>query len=112
MMKYLFIFTVSYLILTVTTVIAFAGDSVSGSQLSPFELLVPTVVEVEDLGPLLMRSDRFDDAALRAFVFGGSSYEAPLPAIAHVPLPHGFWLMAGGLLALVGFTRTKAKHIT
>ena len=69
---------------------AHAGDSTTAG---PFELLVPTVIEVQDLGPL---ERRFTDAQLFAFL----DEDAPLPLPVPVPLPAGLWLLAGALLAL------------
>ena len=63
-----------------------AGDSTSPG---PFELLVPTVIEVEDLG-LLPR--RWTDEQAYAHL----DEDAPMP----VPVPAAFWLLAGALLAL------------
>ena len=85
-MKYFIILTASWIIVTGLAVAAFAGDSTTPG---PFELLVPTVIETADLGPL---ERRFTDAQLYAFL----DEDAPLP----VPLPAAFWLLAGALLAL------------
>ena len=63
-----------------------AGDSTAPG---PFELLVPTVIEVEDLG-LLPR--RWTDEQAYAHL----DEDTPMP----VPVPAAFWLLAGALLAL------------
>ena len=63
-----------------------AGDSTTPG---PFELLVPTVIEVEDLG-LLPR--RWTDEQAYAHL----DEDAPMP----VPVPAAFWLLAGALIAL------------
>jgi hypothetical protein len=65
---------------------AFAGDSVIPG---PFELLVPTVIETADLGPL---PRRWTDEQAYAHL----DQDEPMP----VPLPAGLWLLAGALLAL------------
>ena len=67
---------------------AFAGDSVIPG---PFELLVPTVIETADLGPL---PRRWTDEQAYAHL----DQDEPLPV--PVPLPAGLWLLAGALLAL------------
>ena len=85
-MKYLIILTASWIIVTGLLVAAHAGDSTTPGA---FELLVPTVIETADLGPL---ERRFTDAQLYAFL----DEDEPLP----VPLPAGLWLLAGALLAL------------
>ncbi len=65
---------------------AHAGDSVIPG---PFELLVPTVIETADLGPL---PRRWTDEQAYAHL----DQDEPLP----VPLPAGLWLLAGALIAL------------
>jgi hypothetical protein len=74
-------------------ILALASQAHAGDSTTPgaFELLVPTVIEVEDLGPL---DRRFTDEQLFAFL----DEDAPLPV--PVPLPAGLWLLAGALLAL------------
>ena len=63
-----------------------AGD---GTAPGPFELLVPTVIEVEDLGLLPRRWT--DEQA-----FAHLDEDAPMP----LPVPAAFWLLAGALIAL------------
>lgn len=81
---------------------AHAGDSVAADALEM--LLAPYVIEVEDFGRLLLLSDRFDDAALRAFVFDGpqiTTTTTPVP----VPAPPAGLLLAVALVALTPFRR-------
>ena len=88
MTKYLIIGSLAWIIVTGLAVAAFAGDSTTPS---PFELLVPTVIEVEDLGPL---PRRWTDEQAYAHL----DEDAPMPV--PVPLPAGLWLLAGALVAL------------
>lgn len=85
-MKWIVIFTAAWVIATGLAVAAFAGDSTTPG---PFELLVPTVIELEDLGPL---PRRWTDEQAYAHL----DEDAPMP----VPVPAAFWLLAGALLAL------------
>lgn len=86
---------------------AHAGDSVAADAAEM--LLAPYVIEVEDFGRLLLLSDRFDDAALRAFVFDGpqiTTTTTPVP----VPAPPAGLLLAVALFALtIPFSRRTSS---
>ena len=83
---------------------AHAGDSVSPG---PVEILLPTVIEVEQLGALFPPplSDRWGDDDLRRFVFDGEPLEPPAP----VPLHGGHLFLATALVSLAAMRLWRAS---
>jgi hypothetical protein len=91
---------------------AFAGDSAEGPPI--FEDLIATVIEVEDLGPLLLRNTPdywaargvSEDMLWDFFDDGGDGITTP-PTIAAVPVPAPLFLLLGALGALGVIKRRK-----